>query len=60
MSAKIRSGPPHQHPDDGAFPCWAGEIPLRVTAEAAVPVHADDGVGLSVSIGDRWSRRMRR
>lgn len=30
-SAKIRTGPPLDDEDDCALPCWAGEIPLRLT-----------------------------
>jgi nitroimidazol reductase NimA-like FMN-containing flavoprotein (pyridoxamine 5'-phosphate oxidase superfamily) len=31
-SAKIRTGPPVDDEADYAIPCWAGEIPLRLTA----------------------------
>src|SRR5512137_3031216 len=40
-SAKVRTGPPLDDPEDLAFDCWAGVIPLHV--EAGVPV-ADAGV----------------
>ena len=36
-SAKIRSGPPVDDEADYAVPCWAGEIPLRLTAAAPIP-----------------------
>jgi uncharacterized protein len=38
-SAKVRSGPPIDAPEDDALSVWAGEIPLRLTAAAPV---ADD------------------
>lgn len=31
-SAKIRTGPPIDDPEDLTAPCWAGEIPLRLVA----------------------------
>jgi len=36
-SAKIRSGPPLDDAEDHGWPCWAGEIPLRLVALAPVP-----------------------
>lgn len=41
-SAKIRTGPPKDEPEDYALPVWAGIVPLRVTAgvpeaDAALP-----------------------
>ncbi len=36
-SAKIRSGPPVDLPQDLERPCWAGELPLRLEAGAPVP-----------------------
>lgn len=39
-SAKIRTGGPLDDAEDMAWPCWAGHIPLRLTALAPVP----DGV----------------
>jgi len=38
-SAKVRTGPPVDAPEDYALPVWAGEIPLRLVAEPPV---ADD------------------
>ncbi|GAB4382685.1 MAG: pyridoxamine 5'-phosphate oxidase family protein [Elainellaceae cyanobacterium] len=35
-SAKVRTGPPNDDEADYALPVWAGEIPLRVVAEAPV------------------------
>ena len=37
VSAKLRSGPPLDQAADLALPCWAGEIPLRLVAQAPVP-----------------------
>ena len=36
-SAKIRVGPPRDFDADLARECWAGEIPLRLTAASPVP-----------------------
>ncbi|MGF1569175.1 MAG: pyridoxamine 5'-phosphate oxidase family protein [Nodosilinea sp.] len=35
-SAKVRTGPPIDAPEDYGLPVWAGEIPLRLTAAAPV------------------------
>lgn len=37
VSAKVRSGPPVDDPEDMALGCWAGEVPLRLIAQAPVP-----------------------
>jgi len=36
-SAKIRTGPPADHPEDVELDVWAGVIPLRIISEAAIP-----------------------
>lgn len=36
-SAKIRSGPPLDAEQDYALQCWAGELPLKLTAQAPLP-----------------------
>lgn len=36
VSAKVRTGPPVDDPEDMDRPCWAGEIPLRLVAQAPV------------------------
>jgi nitroimidazol reductase NimA-like FMN-containing flavoprotein (pyridoxamine 5'-phosphate oxidase superfamily) len=36
VSAKIRTGPPLDDESDYGWPCWAGEIPLRLTSFAPV------------------------
>jgi len=36
-SAKIRQGPPLDEEDDYRLPVWAGVLPLRVEAQAAIP-----------------------
>jgi len=36
VSAKIRSGPPKDDPEDQELPVWAGELPLRVEAKEPV------------------------
>jgi hypothetical protein len=36
-SAKVRTGPPIDDEPDYALPCWAGVIPLALTAGAPIP-----------------------
>ena len=36
-SAKIRTGPPIEDPDDLALPYWGGEIPIALTRSEPVP-----------------------
>ena len=36
-SAKVRSGPPVDDAEDLSVTCWAGVLPLRLTASAPVP-----------------------
>jgi nitroimidazol reductase NimA-like FMN-containing flavoprotein (pyridoxamine 5'-phosphate oxidase superfamily) len=36
-SAKIRTGPPLDDEADYALPCWAGVLPLEMTARAPIP-----------------------
>lgn len=36
-SAKIRTGPPLDDEEDYQLPCWAGELPLRLTPQVPVP-----------------------
>ena len=36
-SAKIRTGPPLDDAEDLRWPCWAGQVPLRLVALAPVP-----------------------
>jgi nitroimidazol reductase NimA-like FMN-containing flavoprotein (pyridoxamine 5'-phosphate oxidase superfamily) len=36
-SAKIRTGGPLDGPEDLAWPCWAGHVPLELVAGAPVP-----------------------
>jgi uncharacterized protein len=45
-SAKVRTGPPVEEPDDLALPHWGGEIPIRVVA--GTPVADDQGVAVPV------------
>jgi len=37
VSAKIRTGPPLDDEEDYQLPCWAGEVPLRLTPQVPVP-----------------------
>jgi nitroimidazol reductase NimA-like FMN-containing flavoprotein (pyridoxamine 5'-phosphate oxidase superfamily) len=46
-SAKVRSGPPVDDEADYGLDVWAGEIPLRTVASAAI---ADDRTSLPISI----------
>lgn len=44
-SAKIRSGPPVDDEEDYALPVWAGEVPLRLTADCPVAdPRLDEGI----------------
>jgi hypothetical protein len=55
-SAKIRTGPPHDDEADYALPCWAGLLPLRLTALAPVPdPRLPAGVPVPPGLA-RWSR----
>ena len=36
-SAKVRSGPPEDEPEDAGFPVWAGVVPVHLAAEAPLP-----------------------
>lgn len=36
VSAKIRTGPPLDDEEDYQLPCWAGEVPLRLTPQPPV------------------------
>lgn len=56
-SAKVRTGPPVDEPDDHALDVWAGVLPLRVTAGDPV-TDAGCAVPLSPSVA-AWSRRPR-
>jgi len=37
VSAKIRTGGPLDEPEDLGWPCWAGHVPVRLTALPPVP-----------------------
>jgi nitroimidazol reductase NimA-like FMN-containing flavoprotein (pyridoxamine 5'-phosphate oxidase superfamily) len=37
VSAKIRTGGPLDEPEDLGWPCWAGHVPVRLTALTPVP-----------------------
>ena len=37
VSAKIRTGPPLDDEEDYLLPCWAGELPLRLTPQLPLP-----------------------
>jgi nitroimidazol reductase NimA-like FMN-containing flavoprotein (pyridoxamine 5'-phosphate oxidase superfamily) len=55
-SAKVRTGPPADKPDDLALPYWAGQLPL--TLEASDPVPVPD-LGRDVTVPDHlrdWNR----
>jgi nitroimidazol reductase NimA-like FMN-containing flavoprotein (pyridoxamine 5'-phosphate oxidase superfamily) len=36
-SAKVRSGPPKEEPEDQSWPAWAGELPVRLAPGEPVP-----------------------
>jgi nitroimidazol reductase NimA-like FMN-containing flavoprotein (pyridoxamine 5'-phosphate oxidase superfamily) len=55
-SAKVRSGPPHDDPEDYTLGCWAGVLPLRLTALAPEPdPHLPGGIPAPDSLV-HWSR----
>lgn len=56
VSAKIRSGPPIDDELDYQWPCWAGEIPLCLTASAPV---SDPRLDPSIE-APGWARNYRR
>jgi hypothetical protein len=56
VSAKIRSGPPLDVEEDYALPCWAGVLPLQLTALAPVPdPRLPAGVAVPEAVA-AWSR----
>src|SRR5205823_5630360 len=58
-SAKVRNGPPIDDEADYAIPCWAGEIPLRLSAEEPV---ADARLRPDIALPDsvrRYTRPIR-
>lgn len=56
VSAKIRTGPPIDDEPDYGWPCWAGEIPLRLTA---FPPVSDSRLDPSVH-APGWAKNYRR
>jgi nitroimidazol reductase NimA-like FMN-containing flavoprotein (pyridoxamine 5'-phosphate oxidase superfamily) len=56
VSAKVRTGPPHDEREDYELPIWAGVLPLRLAQQAPVPdTENRPGVLLSRSI-EKYSR----
>lgn len=59
-SAKVRSGPPGDDEDDYARDCWAGVLPLRLTADTPIPdPRLREGIAVPAAI-ERYDRRSRR
>ena len=56
MSAKVRTGPPLDDDADLAQPCWAGELPLQLTAGIPVP---DARLADALSLPDTIARYRR-
>jgi nitroimidazol reductase NimA-like FMN-containing flavoprotein (pyridoxamine 5'-phosphate oxidase superfamily) len=56
VSAKVRTGPPVEEPDDLALAHWAGEIPLRVVAGEPVP---DEHVAPGAAVPEHVARYAR-
>jgi nitroimidazol reductase NimA-like FMN-containing flavoprotein (pyridoxamine 5'-phosphate oxidase superfamily) len=55
-SAKVRSGPPHDDEEDYALECWAGVLPLELTARAPqADPRLPSGVALPAGLRD-WRR----
>ena len=56
-SAKVRSGPPVEEPEDYALPVWAGVIPLRTSSDRPIPSpRLPPGVVPSGAV-EEWLRR---
>jgi nitroimidazol reductase NimA-like FMN-containing flavoprotein (pyridoxamine 5'-phosphate oxidase superfamily) len=56
VSAKIRRGPPLDEEEDYALPCWAGVLPLQLTALAPQPdPRLPAGVAVPAAVA-AWSR----
>jgi uncharacterized protein len=56
-SAKVRSGPPVEEPEDLSLAVWAGVIPLRTSSEQPVPApDLPPGVVPSAAV-EEWLRR---
>ncbi|MCM2256087.1 MAG: pyridoxamine 5'-phosphate oxidase family protein [Vicinamibacteria bacterium] len=52
-SAKVRSGPPGDDPEDLALDCWAGVVPLALRAGAPIPApDLRPGIGLPRELVD--------
>ena len=47
-SAKVRTGPPIEEPEDLALPYWGGELPLRLAAD--IPVADGQGVDAGAAV----------
>jgi hypothetical protein len=58
-SAKIRTGPPEDDPDDLGLPVWAGVIPIHTLAGTPIPdpVHPPE-LGASAAV-TTWTPQRR-
>jgi hypothetical protein len=55
-SAKIRTGPPLDAEEDYALQCWAGVLPLKLTALAPVPdPRLPEGIAVPAAVAS-WKR----
>ena len=55
-SAKIRTGPPLDAEEDYALPCWAGVLPLKLTALAPLPdPRLPEGIAVPAALA-AWKR----
>lgn len=51
-SAKVRTGPPGDDPDDIAWPVWAGVLPLQAVPGPAIPdAHVPAGMAVPPGLG---------
>jgi nitroimidazol reductase NimA-like FMN-containing flavoprotein (pyridoxamine 5'-phosphate oxidase superfamily) len=56
-SAKVRSGPPVEEPEDYALPVWAGVIPLHTSSDRPIPSpRLSPGVAPSAAV-EAWLRQ---
>jgi uncharacterized protein len=58
-SAKLRSGGPLDDAEDGAWPCWAGHVPLTLVARAPVPTTAGAAMGAAPAAIAQYTRARR-
>jgi nitroimidazol reductase NimA-like FMN-containing flavoprotein (pyridoxamine 5'-phosphate oxidase superfamily) len=59
-SAKVRSGPPVEEPEDYALPVWAGVIPLHLSSDRPIPSPRLPPAAVPSAAVEAWLRQRRR